>query len=158
MRLALDQVAQALRQRFDLDLGLGLDLSDPLVDLELDGLAGILVGGHGEQRLHGSDRLITASAARARVLGLVGSSTVEPEVLAQPVVDEAGDVLVQRLVAGVLAVDRLTVLEGEEDSLLDLLELSIRELDLASRLLTENLDHRVVDRFALSHVFVLSTA
>lgn len=152
--LLLDELAQALGQLLDVDLDLGLDLSDPLVDLELDGLAGILVGGHGKQDLHVPDGLVSAAAARARVLGLVGSSTVQAEILAQPVVHQAGDVLVQRLVAGVLAVDRLTVLEGEEDSLLDLLELSIRELDLASRLLTENLDHRVVDRFALSHVVV----
>lgn len=157
-RLLLDQVAQALGQLVQVDLDLGLDLSDPLVDLELDGLASILVGGHGEQRLHGSDRLVPASAARAGVLGLVGSATVQPEVLAQPVVHQAGNVLAQAALVRVLGVDGLAVLEGEDDPLFDQLELSIRELDLARRLLAENFDNRIVDRFALSHVFVLSTA
>src|SRR5690606_27442677 len=108
-----------------------------------------------EQSLHGLDALITRTAAAARVLGLVRSTTVEPSVLPQPVVDQTRHVLASRGLIGRSRAERdLTVHEAHHQLLVHLTELGLVEFHRRADLLPDDIDDRIDDSILRAHVWL----
>lgn len=105
-RVLLHEVAECFRESSCIDLHFRLQLSDSLVEFRLDLRFRFRVGSDREESPHCFDALVSASRSAARVFGGVLHSTIQPSVLAQPVVHQSGDVLPEGGFVRVGRVDR----------------------------------------------------